>query len=264
MSIADDAVEVEFGVSEANCGGTDVLISVETVSANRHSNAVWFSFAWAHGADEIGVGNLATSRNLMRINKDHGVVSEDLFRKRARFRETLSAAGPFIGQGFGPNERVGATEERINGFNLAGLGVVHFAGDRGVVLKRLDEGVATMGARIKVETGKADARAFAKKRKAPCERRLVWKDRSWGFGRDRHIRKGCRNRRRKWNRDVQQERWNQRSIGWGHPRKDDRGLDGERKRRWSWRMNSTAKDIGNFGVSVEDGRTESERRMKWR
>jgi hypothetical protein len=29
-------------------------------------------------------------------------------------------------------------------------------------------------------------------------------------------------------------------------------------------MNSTAKDIGNFGVSVEDGRTESERRMKWR
>ena len=152
MSIGDDAVEVEFGVGEANCGGTDVLISVETVSANRHSYAICFSFAWAHGADEIGVGNLATSRNLIRINKDHGVVSEDLFRRRARFRETLSAAGPFIGQGFGPNERVGATEERINVFNLAGLGVVHLAGDRGVVLNRLDEGVATMSARITPST----------------------------------------------------------------------------------------------------------------
>ena len=86
------------------------------------------------------------------MKTSHGVVASDLFSEGAGFFETLSAAAPLIGQGLVPDERVGATEERIDVFDFAGVGIVHLAGNCRVVLDRLDERQATMRARIEAET----------------------------------------------------------------------------------------------------------------
>ena len=98
VSIGNNTVEVELGVSETNCGRPNVLVGVKTVATNRHADAVGFSFAWSHGADEIGIGDLAASRDLIRVDENHGVVASDLFAEGAGLCETLSAAAPFIGQ----------------------------------------------------------------------------------------------------------------------------------------------------------------------
>lgn len=66
VGIRDDAVEVELGVNETNSGRADILVSVETVATNSHADAVGFGFARPHGADKVGIGNFAASRNLMR------------------------------------------------------------------------------------------------------------------------------------------------------------------------------------------------------
>ena len=96
MSIGDDTVEVELGVSDTNSGRTNILVSIEAVAANRHANAVGFSLAWSHGADEIGISDLAASRNVMWFDKNHGVVATDLFTNGAGLHETLCAAAPLI------------------------------------------------------------------------------------------------------------------------------------------------------------------------
>lgn len=86
----DDTVEVELGVSDTNRSGrTNILVSIEAVAANRHANAVGFGLAGLHGADEIGISDLAASRNLMGHDKNHGVVATDLFAIGAGQREGI-------------------------------------------------------------------------------------------------------------------------------------------------------------------------------
>jgi hypothetical protein len=46
-----------------------------------------------HGANEVGVGDLATGRDLMGMNENHGVVAEDLVANGAGFGEAL-CSGP--------------------------------------------------------------------------------------------------------------------------------------------------------------------------
>ena len=149
MSVGNDTVEMKLGVDKTNSGGSNILVGIETVPADSHANAIWFSLTRSHGANEVGVGDLATGGDLMGINEVHGVVADDVVTTSARFGEALGAASPFVGKGSCPDERVRSAEERVDIFGLAGGRIVHFAGNRrGIVLDRLGEGEATMSARI--------------------------------------------------------------------------------------------------------------------
>lgn len=66
VGVGDDTVEVKFGVDEPDGWGANVLIGVEAIAADSHADTVWFGFAGSHGADEVCIRNLATSRDLMR------------------------------------------------------------------------------------------------------------------------------------------------------------------------------------------------------
>ena len=70
VSIGNNTVEVELGVGETNRGRPNILVGVKTVAANRHADAVGFSFAGAHGADEICIGDLAASRDLIWVDEN--------------------------------------------------------------------------------------------------------------------------------------------------------------------------------------------------
>ena len=82
------------------------MVSIETVAADSHANAIGLGFARSHGADEVGVGDLSTGRDLMGINENHGVVAEDLVATGTGFGEALGAAAPFIGKRSGPDEGI--------------------------------------------------------------------------------------------------------------------------------------------------------------
>ncbi len=163
----DDTVEEELGVSDTNRSGrTNILVSIEAVAANRHANAVGFGLAGLHGADEIGISDLAASRNLMGHDKNHGVVATDLFAIGAGQRETLCTSAPLISKGPVP-------DERIDVFDFLGVRVVHFAGNDGVVVDGLSESsrVATMSAGIETETGKTSSGTLALEKRSETERR---------------------------------------------------------------------------------------------
>ena len=96
----------------------------------------------------------------MGIDEKHGVVADDLVATGARFGEALGAAAPFVGKGSGPDEGIRSAEERVDVLRLAGGRIVHFAGNRGIVLDRLGEGKATMSARIEQEASEASAGGF--------------------------------------------------------------------------------------------------------
>jgi hypothetical protein len=65
---------MEFGIKDTDCGGADILKSIELVTTDGHANAVRFCFTWAHGADEVGVGDLATSWNCSGSNEKDGAI----------------------------------------------------------------------------------------------------------------------------------------------------------------------------------------------
>jgi hypothetical protein len=138
MGIGDDAVPVKFGVDEAHSRGADVLIGVEEIATDGHSDAPLFGFSWAVGTDELGVGDFSAGRNLVREDKKHSVVAADLFTDGAIEMKTLGAASPFIGEGLVPSFGVGAVEKRVDVFSLARDGIVHFAGNGGIVSDQLD------------------------------------------------------------------------------------------------------------------------------
>ena len=161
VGVGDGAVEVQFGVGKTDGGRTNILVRIEAVAANSHADAVEFGFTRAHGAHEICIGNLAASWDLMREDEDHRVVADDVLADGPRFGETLGATAPLVGEQFGPDSRVGAAKEGINVFDLAGVRIVHFAGDGGVVTDGLDEMGALMRARIKVKTTEPCTWAFA-------------------------------------------------------------------------------------------------------
>ena len=94
MGVGDNTVEVKLGVGETNSGRAHILVGVKAVAANSHADAVEFGFSWSHGANKIGIGDLAASRHLMREDENHGVVAADLFADGAGFFETLGAAAP--------------------------------------------------------------------------------------------------------------------------------------------------------------------------
>jgi hypothetical protein len=142
---------------------TNILVSVKTVATDCHANAIGLSFARSHGTNEVGVGDLATGRDLMGMNEDHGVVAKDLVANGAGFGEALSAAAPFIGKGSGPDDGIRSAEERVDVFGLASGRIVHFPSNCGIVLDRLGERKAMMSARVKHEARKAGARAFSEK-----------------------------------------------------------------------------------------------------
>jgi hypothetical protein len=58
--------------------------------------------------------------------------------------------------------RIGTAKQGVDVFGFPGDGIVHFAGDGGVVLHGLHE-VALMSAMIEVGAGNTNARAFAQK-----------------------------------------------------------------------------------------------------
>ena len=77
MCIGDDAVEVEFCVSEADSRRTHVLESVEFVPTNGGANTIDFGLVGPYCADEIGIGHFASGRNLGRHDEEESVVSFD-------------------------------------------------------------------------------------------------------------------------------------------------------------------------------------------
>ena len=160
VSIGNDTVEMKLCVDETNGRRTNILVSIETVATDSHANAIGLGFARSHGADEVGVGDLATGRDLMGINEDHGVVAEDLVVTGAGLGEALGAASPFVGKRSGPEEGIRSAEERVNVLRLASGGIVHFSGNCGIVLDRLGERKTTMSARVKHEASEAAAGAL--------------------------------------------------------------------------------------------------------
>ena len=79
VGIGDDAVPVKFSVDETHSRGANVLIGVEEIATNGHSDTPLFSFTGAVGTDKLGVGNFSAGRNLVRENEKHGVIAADLF-----------------------------------------------------------------------------------------------------------------------------------------------------------------------------------------
>ena len=74
------------------------MAGIEAIAANRHANATWFSFARAHGADEVGICCFATCGDLARRDEKDGLIANDMSIRRTIHGETLSAASPFVGE----------------------------------------------------------------------------------------------------------------------------------------------------------------------
>ena len=77
LAVGDGAVDMKFGVDNADSGRSNVLKRIETVAANRHANAVGFRLARAHAADKSCIGDFAASGNLVRADKKHGAIAEN-------------------------------------------------------------------------------------------------------------------------------------------------------------------------------------------
>ena len=153
FGIGDDTVEVEFGVDNTDSRGADVLESIKTITANRHANTIDIGFAGTHGTDKIGVGDLANSRDFMGFDEKHGFMANDVVSRRTIFGEPLGAATPFIREGFEPDVTIGASEKRVNVFNLASDGMIHFACNRGIMVDGLGKERRGMSASMETSRG---------------------------------------------------------------------------------------------------------------
>ena len=133
FGIGDGAVEMEFGVNNANGRRTNILKGIETVTADGHANAARFGFAGSHGADKVGIGDFATGRDFGRENEEHGVVAKDGCTRCSRLEKTRGAAAPFVGKRKMPDGTVGAVKKGVDRFLVPGDGIVDFAGDRRIM-----------------------------------------------------------------------------------------------------------------------------------
>ena len=115
----------------------NILKGIKFIAAYRHANAVFFCFTRTHSTNEVGVGNFATSRNLMRINEKNCVISNNLITSESLFRQALSTLTQFIRMRFVPDVRIGTTKKRIDCFSSARDRIIYFASDGWVVLNRL-------------------------------------------------------------------------------------------------------------------------------
>jgi hypothetical protein len=103
LGVRDSTVEMEFGVEHANGGRANVLIGVKFIATDRHTDAVRFSFTRSHGADEVGIGYLATGGDLIRTNKENGLIANNVIGSGTIFGDTLSTASPLVGERGGPD-----------------------------------------------------------------------------------------------------------------------------------------------------------------
>jgi hypothetical protein len=111
--------------------------SLEAIASNGHPNSIDFGLAGTHGTEEVGVGYGATSRDLVRFDKHNGVLTDDGGGGSPVLGKAVSAAPPFIGEGVDPSRGIRATKERVDCLGPAGGGVIHFAGNLGVMLDGL-------------------------------------------------------------------------------------------------------------------------------
>jgi hypothetical protein len=88
---------VEFGVGDTNSRRANVLISIESVTTDRHANAVGLGFTRAHCADKGSIRNFASSRDLAGKNKENGLIADDVGRRGTISDDALSTASPVIG-----------------------------------------------------------------------------------------------------------------------------------------------------------------------
>ena len=133
MSVRNDTVEM-LCVDKTDSWRSNILVSVKTVATDCHANAIGLRFTRSHGANKVGVGDLATGRDLMGMNENHGVVAEDLVANGAGFGEALGAAAPFVGKGSEPDQGISSAEERVDVFGLASDRIVHLSSNGGIVL----------------------------------------------------------------------------------------------------------------------------------
>ena len=98
FGIGDGTVDVQFGVCDTNSGRACILVGIEAIAANRHANATWFSFAMAHGADEVGVCYFATHGDLARRDEKDGLIANNMSIRRTIHGETRSAASQFVSE----------------------------------------------------------------------------------------------------------------------------------------------------------------------
>ena len=137
FGIGDGAIEMEFGVGDADSRGAHILEGIKAVASNSHTNTVGFSFPWAHGANKVGVSDLAPRGDLTRLNEVNGVIAKNTSGGRASFGNPLCTATPFVGEGGGADGGVGSREEGIKSFSPASGGMERFARNGGIILKGL-------------------------------------------------------------------------------------------------------------------------------
>ena len=65
VSIVDGAVEMNFGVGYTDGRGADVLVCVNLVTADSHSDAIYFRLIGSHCAYKVCVRDFANCRYLM-------------------------------------------------------------------------------------------------------------------------------------------------------------------------------------------------------
>ena len=68
---------MNFGISDSNGGGTNILISIKFITTDGHANAIDLCFVWSYGAEKICIGNLATGWDLMWLDEENRLGSGD-------------------------------------------------------------------------------------------------------------------------------------------------------------------------------------------
>lgn len=66
---------MELQIGDTDGRGANILVGIELVTSNCHADVALFCFARAHGANESGIGDLATSRDLVGRDEIDGVVA---------------------------------------------------------------------------------------------------------------------------------------------------------------------------------------------
>ena len=69
MCIIDGAIKVIFLIGYSDGRGTDILIVVEFITTNYHTDSADLSLIGSHGANKVGIRNFFTSWYLMGLDK---------------------------------------------------------------------------------------------------------------------------------------------------------------------------------------------------
>ena len=69
MCIVDGAIQVNFCIGYTDGGGADILISVEFITTDYHTDLVDLGLIGSHGANKVGIRNFLTSWYLMGLDK---------------------------------------------------------------------------------------------------------------------------------------------------------------------------------------------------